>query len=300
MLSVVINTLNEEKILPRAISSVKKIADEIIVVDTESTDRTVEVAKKLGAKVFHHKNPGYVEPVRNFSISKAEGEWVLLLDADEEIPATLCKEIPQLITTAGVDYYRIPRKNLIFGKWIKSEHWWPDYTYRLFKKDSITWDDTIHSIPFTKGVGRDLPVQSESAIIHHSYSTISQYLTRLNRYTDHQLTDLVQQGYNFRWQDVIKFPVSEFLRQYFARKGYRDGLHGLALSLLQAFSELTLYLKLWERSDFISEEVTPSALNIQLHNYAAEYKWWTYQLKIDSSSFIIKPFWKLLQKIQKF
>src|SRR3989338_8352719 len=97
MLSVVITAWNEEKNIARAISSAKPIADEIVVVDTESTDKTAELAKKLGARVFHHKNTGIVEPVRNFSISKAKGDWILLLDADEEISQELAGYIKKAV-----------------------------------------------------------------------------------------------------------------------------------------------------------------------------------------------------------
>lgn len=299
MLSVVINTWNEEQNLPRAISSVKKIAGEIVVVDCESTDKTVAIARRLGAKVFHHKNSGIVEPVRNFAISKARGDWILLLDADEELPDQLVDKIPELIADSEIEYYRLPRKNLIFGKWITSEHWWPDYSYRLFRKGAVTWDDAIHSIPFTRGQGCDIPDIPENALIHHNYSSVDQYITRLNRYTDFQLKQLEITGYNFRWSDIVKFPISEFLRQYFARKAYRDGLHGLALSGLQAFSEFVLYLKLWGRSSFIPLDITPPEFARELHLKATELKWWQFQAQIETAPLILKPFLKLLQKFVK-
>jgi len=291
MLSVVITTWNEALNLPRVIASIKSIADEIIVVDTESTDDTVVVAKKLGCKVFRHKNTGIVEPVRNFSISKASGDWILLLDADEEVSPSLAKKIPQLISDPNTNYYRVPRQNLIFNKWIQSSHWWPDYVYRLFRKGTITWEDTIHSRPITEGVGIDLPADEGHAIIHHSYSTISQYVDRLNRYTDYQLSTKS----TFIWTDVVTRPVSEFLTQYFARKGYQDGLHGLALSSLQAFSELVLYLKLWQTAGFHDTSVTPQAAALQLKLKKREYVWWLYQTKIDSSNFFKKIYYKFLR-----
>ena len=143
MLSVVIVAWNEEKNLPRVVASVKDFADEIVVVDNASTDKTSSVAKKLGCKVFYHANPGIIEPIRAFAISKAKHEWVLLIDADEEVPADLSDKIIKIIADDKCDFVRIPRKNLIFGKWIKSDHWWPDYVYRLFKKNALTWDKAI-------------------------------------------------------------------------------------------------------------------------------------------------------------
>lgn len=296
MLSVVITAWNEEKNLPRAVSSVKKFADEIIVVvDKSSTDKTADVAKKLGCKVFSHAHTGIVEPMRNFSISKATGPWILLLDADEEIPADLASAIGQKIKDE-VDYYRLPRKNIIFGQWIKNAHWWPDYVYRLFKKGSVTWEDTVHSIPFTRGTGRDLPATEETAIIHHHYDSISQYVDRLNRYTDHQLQPLLDSGYNFAWTDLVDKPLSEFLNQYFARRGYSEGVHGLALAGLQAFSELVLYLKLWQHSGFVPTQVSSSTLTSHLSAKAQEYHWWSHQARIDTAHPLIKPFLKLARK----
>ena len=118
-ISVVINTLNEVKNLPRAVASVKDLASEIVVTDMGSTDGTIEVARKLGAKVFSHKKLNYVEPARNFAVGKAQGPWILILDADEEIPQSLVKKIKQIVGAPEADYYRLPRKNIIFGKWIE-------------------------------------------------------------------------------------------------------------------------------------------------------------------------------------
>lgn len=297
MLSVVITAWNEEKSIARAISSAKTIADEIVVVDTQSTDKTAEIAKKLGAKVFHHKNTGIVEPVRNFSVSKAKGDWVLLLDADEEISQNLANHICQAILESGVDYYRIPRRNIIFNKWIQSEHWWPDYVYRLFKKGAVTWDPAIHSVPFTRGIGHDFPLDERHAIIHYHYDTISQYVDRLNRYTDHQLEVVQARGHNFSWTDIIDKPIAEFLTQYFARKGYTQGFHGLAISGLQAFSELVLYLKLWQQSEFVSHDVTPDQFESEFNKKTKEWNWWKYQAKIDNANFFTKPLLKLLRKL---
>lgn len=298
MLSVVITAWNEQDNISRAISSVKKIAGEVVVVvDKDTSDSTAEIAKKMGAKVFWHVHTGIVEPMRNFSISKAWGEWILVLDADEEIPRSLASEIQKIISSPRADYYRLPRKDIIFGKWIKSQHWWPDYVYRLFKKGSVTWEDAIHSIPYTRGKGLDLPPDETHAIIHHHYTSISQYVDRLNRYTDHQIQYLISSGYNFSWADLVTKPVSEFLNQFFARQGYKEGIHGLALSGLQMFSELVLYLKLWQHSQFITQEIPIDEVTNKLTSTAAEYQWWKHQARIDSASFFLKPIYKIARII---
>lgn len=254
-ISVIINTLNEAENLPRAIKSVKNLADEIVVTDMESEDGTADLAKQLGAKVFKHKKVGYVEPARNFAISKATGEWVLILDADEEITQKLSEKIKKIVQNPEADYYRIPRKNVIFGKWLKHSRWWPDYNIRLFKKGAVVWNEVIHAVPMTQGKGIEIEDKEEFAIVHYNYSSIDQYLSRMNRYTRFQKELLVNEGYIFDWKDLIKKPVSEFLSRYFAGEGYKDGLHGLSLSILQAFSEFVIYLKVWESSGFTETDV---------------------------------------------
>jgi len=273
-ISVVINTLNEEKNLPRAISSVKGIADEIVVVDMCSTDATKKVAEDLGARVYLHKNIGYVEPARNFAISKARNEWILILDADEEIGKKLVKKIKKIINEPTADYYRLPRKNIIFSKWIKYSQWWPDYNIRLFKKGSVSWSEDIHSIPLTAGNGIDIEAKEDLAIIHHNYSSVEQFLERINRYTSVQADLLIKQEYKFIWKDLITKPLKEFLGRYFSNEGYKDGLHGLALCLLQAFSEVILYLKIWQQEKFQPQAVTLEETTRELKHAGKEINWW--------------------------
>jgi (heptosyl)LPS beta-1,4-glucosyltransferase len=254
-LSIVINAQNVEADLPRALASVKDLADEIVVIDQGSTDKTAEIAKNAGAKVFEHESVRYVELTRNFAISKATGDWVLLLDPDEEIPPTLAKKIKEVIKSDKVDYYRIPRKNIIFGKWIEHTLWWPDYQTRLFKKGKVSWNEVIHSVPLTLGNGQDFEPKEVLAILHHNYDFVEQYLDKLNRYTSVQAGLLVKRNYKFDWRDIISKPCKEFTNRYFTGEGYKDGLHGLALSLLQSFSELVLYLKTWQAEKFKEKEV---------------------------------------------
>lgn len=248
--SVVINTLNEEKNLPRVLLSLKDFADEIVVCDMESDDKTVKIAEKAGAKVFIHKRERYVEPARNFALSKATGDWILVLDADEGISKSLTAKLKKIIDKPKADYYRIPRKNIIFGKWIKHSRWWPDYNIRFFKKGFVSWNEVIHSVPMTKGDGADLDSKEDYAIIHYHYDSVEQFIERLNRYTSEHAKNKIKDGYLFNWRDIIHKPVNEFLSRYFQGEGYRDGFHGLALAILQGFSEFVLYLKLWQMEKF--------------------------------------------------
>jgi (heptosyl)LPS beta-1,4-glucosyltransferase len=273
-LSVVINTINEEKNIKRAIQSVQEIADEVIVVDMHSEDDTVKIAKRLGATIYTHKQEGYVEPARNFAIKKATGKWILILDADEEVSRQLSAKLKKIVKNPIGDYYRIPRKNIIFGKWIKHSRWWPDYNIRLFKKGFVTWNEVIHSVPMTKGKGVDLKARENLALIHYHYNTVEEYIQRLNRYTTHHAKLKQKEGYVFSWQDLIVKPTAEFLSRYFQGQGYKDGLHGLALANLQAFSELVLFLKLWQEDKFKTNSLTVKNVIGEMKTMTKEVNYW--------------------------
>lgn len=292
-ISVIINTLNEEKNIERAIESVSW-ADEILVCDMHSDDNTALIAKKLGAVVFFHKRTGYVEPARNFAISKASHEWILILDADEEVPESLGGKLKEIISGNGVTtFVEVPRKNILFGKWMKAAMWWPDYNIRFFKKGHVNWVDKIHRPPKTEGQGIKLPEDERWAIIHQNYSSISQFIYRLNRYTDVQARELKNTGYNFSLHDLIKKPLSEFLGRFFANQGYKDGLHGLALSLLQSFSELIVYLKVWEKEGFTQEDIKLKELDQLSKEGGEELSYW-----FKTSALPKDKFMRVLQKIR--
>lgn len=266
---------NGQEFLKESLESIKDFADEIVVIDLESTDKTIEIAKKYKVKIFKHKNLGFVEPVRNFGISKTTGDWILVIDPDEKLPITLKQEL-QKYTTGVIlaDYIRIPRKNIIFGKWIMHTGWWPDMNIRFFKKGKVSWNEIIHKIPMTQGVGVDLFEKEDLAIIHNNYPTMDFYFEKMIRYSKAQANELIDQKYNFSWQDLIKKPLNEFLSRFFAREGYKDGLHGLILSLLQAVSELLIYLRVWENKKYQEKEISKNDFSlifkISIHNL----QWW--------------------------
>lgn len=292
-ISVVIQTLNEEKNIDRAVNSVKW-ADEVLVCDMYSEDHTVELAKKLGAKVVFHKRAGFVEPARNFAISKASGDWVLILDADEEIPSFLADKIREIASRPSpIEVIEIPRKNIIFGHWMKASMWWPDYNIRLFKKGKVKWGDKIHRPPEVIGEALKLPAQEEGAVVHHHYHSIDQFISRMNRYTDIQAKELIDSGYKFFWPDLIHKPVGEFLGRFFANKGFQDGVHGLALSLLQSFSIVLLYLKVWEGEKFADQSLDFGRVKDEVTKSGAEIGYW---LKFGNLS--PNPFKKFWQKVK--
>lgn len=298
-ISAVVNTYNEEKKLSRALSSLKGFASEIVVVDMMSTDKTREIAKSFKARVFKHRKISYVEPARNFAIEKAKYDWVFILDADEEIPEALKIHLKKEIKEAKTNFYRIPRRNIIFGKWMKHAGWWPDYNIRFFKKGTVSWNEIIHSVPVTIGKGVDLPANSELAIKHRHYSSLEEYITRMNRYTTIQARQLNKKGVDFSWKDLITKPTAEFLRRFFAEEGFKDGLHGLNLSLLQAFSEVVLYSKLWQKQDFKKRKIDMLDLESVVTKSYKDFSWWVVTSKITGSTKFFNKLWlKVLRKLK--
>lgn len=278
-ISVVINTLNEERNISGAIKTVGW-ADEIIVCDMHSADKTVEIAKKMGAKIFFHKKEKFVEPARNFAISKATNEWVLILDADEQIPISLAQQLMAIASrTKQIDYVKVPRKNLIFGHFMQGAMWWPDFNIRFFRKGKVVWTDEIHRPPQALGEGLELLSSEEYAIVHNNYESVSQFLERMNRYTSIQAEELNKGKYKFNWKDLLEKPLSEFLSRFFAMGGYKDGLHGLALSLLQAFSFLIVYLKVWEMDKFANQGIDLSEIDSEKNKSGQAINYWLKQTR---------------------
>lgn len=291
--SVVINTFNEAEYIEQAIKSVKW-ADEVIVCDMYSDDKTTEIARKNGAKVILHKRVRLVELVRNFQISKATGDWVLILDPDEVIPPSLAKQLQDITKDAeDINYVEIPRKSIIFGKWMNASMWWPDYNIRFFKKGSVVWGDKIHRPPEVSGKGIKLPDNEQSAIWHNHYSNVTQYLQRMTRYTEFQAQDLVDSNYIFDWRDLIKKPLGEFMGRFFANYGYRDGLHGLVLNMLQAFSFLVVYIRVWELGKFKDEQISLNELKKVGKESGRELDYWFKFVSLPKN-----PVGKILHKVR--
>lgn len=272
-ITAVINTLNAEKDISRAILSVAWV-DEILVCDMESEDNTVKIARKLGARVVGHKKADYVELARNATISKASHEWILILDPDEEVTKSLADKLCNIAKENKVDFVEVPRKNLIFNKWMKASMWWPDLNVRFFKKGAVTWGTKIHFRPETRGEGLKLPNEEEIAIVHHHYSSVSQFLMRMDRYTTAQAKNLQSEGVQFQWRDLLQKPLNEFLSRFFDLKGFEDGLHGLGLSLLQAFSFVVVYLKLWEMQGFSESKIELSEIEKESGKLGSEIRYW--------------------------
>ncbi len=290
-ISAVINTFNEEMNIGRALESVKW-TDEIVVCDMHSEDKTVEIAKKYKAKIVYHDRTGFVEPARNFAISQATNSWVLVLDADEEVSDSLADKLKEIASADSVTtHVEIPRKNMIFGKWIRNSMWWPDCHIRFFKKEHMDWPTKIHGKPEPTGQGIRLAHEERWAIIHHHYISVSQFIERNSRYCAIQAKELNESGYVFDWKDLIRKPLNEFLSRYFAHRGFEDGLHGLILSLLQAFMFMQLYIRVWELQGFEQKAVNLRDLKLQTDQGGKDLHYWFGFVSLSSN-----PVKRILQK----
>lgn len=288
-LSVVISAFNEEKKIKDCLESVK-FADEIIVIDNESTDKTAEIAKKYGAKIITQKNnPLKIDLQKNIGFSKATGDFILSLDADERVTPALADEIQVILNYEfPKDGYQIPRKNIIFGKWIEHTGWYPDYQLRLFKKGKGKFEeDRVHvQLEIIGDIDR-----LENPMEHLNYETVSQFLSKLDVYTTSQAHDMIKNNNQVHIYDAISMPAEEFLKRYFAEKGYKDGMHGLVLSLLMGFYYLIIFTKVWEMQKF--EDTYTNTLPVfeeEFKKTARDTAFWILKEKKDNTKSGLKKF----------
>jgi len=240
--SVIVITNNAAAHIERALRSVAW-ADERIVVDAGSTDATVALAEPLATRVETRPWPGYGAQ-KNYAASLARHDWVLSLDADEAITAALQADIQSLPTRPDAAAFRMPRVTWYLGRWIRSTDWYPDKAMRLYDRQRAHWDDRpVHESLIVAG-GID---QLAGEIEHRPYADIAEHLTRMNHYTTLAAAEMDRQGRPARAWHVVVHPVAAFLRNYVARRGYRDGVPGLIVSLLGGVYVLQKYVKLWER-----------------------------------------------------
>ena len=296
LISAVINVRNEAEALTKCLRSIKNLVDEIIIVDMQSTDGSLEVAKQSGAKVYSYRPMKYVEPARNFALSKATGKWILLLDPDEYLNKTLKKELLSITKRSDVDYVKIPRKNIIFGRWIRHSNSWPDYLIRFFKKGAVTWKKEIHSQPTVKGNGLTLLDSEKLAIQHNNYTSVSQFITRAIRYSGIQADELNAQDYKLKTSDFILKPTQEFNSRFFFAEGYKDGLHGLIFALLQAFAIGLIYIRLWEKQGSADKALTKESFVSASQESTFEYDFWF--SKFFKNEYSPNIFKKILIKIR--
>jgi glycosyltransferase involved in cell wall biosynthesis len=246
-LSVAIITKNEEANLPRTLESVRW-ADEIVVVDSGSTDKTVDIVRSFGATVIQREWHGFGKQ-KNLAIERCTSEWVLSLDADEEVGEALAQEITHLLEeTPEADAYFLPRRNLFLGRWIKHGGYYPDPKLRLFRKGAAWFEErAVHETVQYSGNTRIL----HNDLIHYAYPTLESYIEHMNRYSALSAEQAAAKNKTsrswlaFLW-NVLLNPAATFVYNYIFRLGFMDGREGLLLHLYHSGYVSWKYAKAWQ------------------------------------------------------
>jgi glycosyltransferase involved in cell wall biosynthesis len=246
-LSVVLITLNEETNLPRTLESVLPLVrngqGEIIVVDSGSTDRTIEIAKSHGAKVVTEPWKGFAGQ-KNSAIDKATCDWVLQLDADEALEPELVQEIQSALKHSTSNGFWIPRKNFFLGRWIKHGGFYPDPKLRLIRRGAGHFEE-YGAHPTIKVQGPTSQLQH--AMIHNAYPTLRGYIDHMNSYSSMGADVAIGKGrVSFSLANIVFRPLLTFVYNYFIRLGFLDGREGLLLHLYHAVYVSWKYSKAWE------------------------------------------------------
>ena len=242
-ISVCIITYNEEKNIRRCLESASW-ANEIIVVDSLSEDRTVEIAREFTRDIHQRSWIGYVDQ-KNFAMSKASNDWILSLDADEQVSEALREEIlKEILNPAARDGYRIPRRSFYQGKWIRFSGFYPDRQLRLFRRGKGHWTGgRIHEVLKAQGPISDL----KNDLLHYPYQgTISGQIHALERYAGLYAQELHEKGKRFRMSALLLRPVFKFLEVYFWKLGFIDGLPGFLIAATSSYGMFVRYVKLRE------------------------------------------------------
>jgi glycosyltransferase involved in cell wall biosynthesis len=245
-LSITIIGHNEVEHLQELLPQLKW-ADEIVYVDCESNDDSLEVARENGCRVYSRLNNTNLNVNKSYAIEQASGDWVFYVDPDERIPEILVSEIEKVIQATTKSAFKLKRRNHYFGKWLRHGSQYPDTQLRLFRKDCAHFPNQhVHEKLVVEGsVGK-----LENDMLHFPYLNISQFLSKFDFYTGVEACYLMDSGVQITTVNSLRFfllkPFSRFLRRYFLKGGFRDGLPGLFCAIFDALNFVLRYFKLWE------------------------------------------------------
>jgi len=240
-LSVAILTFNSERCIEKVLKSVEEIADEIVIVDSGSTDRTLEIVKDFGAKIYTRNFDNFVNQ-KNYLLSLCTKEWVLFLDDDEIVDRVLKEEIKRVKEGDNLDGYYVNRMTNYLGKWIRHA-WYPDWHLRLAKRKKCTWTGGL--------VHESLRVEGKIGylngnLLHYSYPSVSYHLKKLDLYTTLYAKGAYEKGKRFSYLKLFVSPIGAFIRRFILKKGFLDGFEGFVVSVMSSYYAFLKYLKLWE------------------------------------------------------
>ena len=240
MLSAVVLTKNEENSLAGCLRSLR-FCDEIVVIDDFSQDQTREIAKKFGARVFRRQLKNDFSAQRNFGLQKAKGDWVLFVDADEEVPPALQKEILQAIKAANFNGFYLKRQDYFLGKPLRFGETARVRLLRLAKKNCGRWQMPVHEVWQIKGrLG-----QLKNPLLHRRKLTIAQFMEKINRYSSIRARQLYRQGVKTNWLLILAYPIAKFVYNYFGRLGFLDGQVGFVMAAMMSVHSFLVRAKLY-------------------------------------------------------
>ncbi len=246
-ISACVITLNEEANIEDCLKSVSWV-DEIVVIDSESTDHTAEICERFGARVERRPFPGHIEQ-KNHAVRSASHPWVLCIDADERVSPSLAEEIRGELASNGdaVDGYYMPRHTRYLGRWINHGGWYPDYKLRLFKRDRGAWGGVNpHDRVMIQGNTKLL----KNDLLHYTYRDISHHVRTINSFTTIMAEERSRRGRRFRLPALVVKPFLKFLKMYVAQGGFKDGLPGFIIAVSGAYYVFITDAKLWEIERF--------------------------------------------------
>jgi glycosyltransferase involved in cell wall biosynthesis len=249
-ITALINTRNEELNLPDCLASVAW-ADEVVVADMASADRTREIASAAGARVMDMPvSQGAFEWARNLAATHCTGDWILVVDADERVQPALARRLRELADSAPEDVgaYGLPRKNYFLGVWL--EHgFWPDHQIRFHRRGRLQWKEYLHEWPEVEGRIERLPAEGEAALEHPGYGpSLPAFTEKLARYASLDARRLAATLQPDVWPFLFRRPMSEFFGRYLKDGAWRYGMTGLVWSLLQAAYQLQVVIHYWEQT----------------------------------------------------
>ncbi len=242
-LSVITLTKNEEHNIGECLAGIRW-ADELIVIDSGSVDRTVERARVVADNILITEWKGY-GATKNEGLKRAKGDWILWLDADERVPPELAEEIRSVIASRpdGAVAYNVARRAFFLGKWIRHSGWYPGRVTRLFRRGSASFSEShVHEHLKVNGETGNL----RNDLLHYTDPNLYHYFAKFNTYTSLAARDLCERGEKFSTSSVIVRPIFMFVRMYLLRRGFLDGVHGFLLALCSSAYVFVKYAKLWE------------------------------------------------------
>ncbi|MFZ2200155.1 MAG: glycosyltransferase [Microgenomates group bacterium] len=299
-IAAVVLTKNEEIDLANCLKSLSWVSD-IFVLDSGSTDKTLEIAKKYKTTILSRPFDNFAAQ-RNFALTKVSSyNWVIMIDADEVVEKELAKELEFFAKDIYLDGVSIPRKNYIFGEWIKHSDWYPDHRLVFFRPKMVQYSGDVHErVNFIKGNGT--VAKSVAHIIHHNYDTVTEFITKnLIEYPLQYAKVMDSEQVKFSAMDLLGKPIAEFMRRFFLTEGYKDGMYGFILSLLMGVQTLVAYCYLWElqgkRKDLTTAET--QAIFASLKGKGSELTYWLTTVAIESSKGAVKLLHRAKRKALK-